>query len=81
MDREVVYKSLRKLERRAAVPVISACLWEATALVFPSKFTPPLTKLAHDHWWFLPAFYGVVWVHVKSYKGSTRDTSVSRELD
>lgn len=80
MERQRVYKALRILEKRAAVPVISACLWEATALAFPSKFTPPLTKLAHEHWWVLPAFYGVVWVHVKYYKGSTRDQTASTQL-
>ena len=73
--RAVVYKTLRTLEKRATVPVIGVCLWEATALTFPSKFTPPLTKLAHEHWWFMPVFFGAVWVHVKCYQGESREVS------
>jgi hypothetical protein len=49
IERHVVYQAVRRIEKRAAVPLIGACLYEAVALTFRDHRTPPITRLAHNH--------------------------------
>jgi len=65
----VVYQTLRTIEKRSATPLIGVCLYEAVALGLPNRRTPPLTKLLHKHKWALPAFCGLIIVHVWFYDG------------
>lgn len=69
MQKALVYQVLRKIERRSPLTIAGLCVYEAVALAFPSKFTPPITKLAHNHKWVLPVFCGIVGVHVWFYDG------------
>lgn len=63
-----LYKALRFLERRSTVPLTGACLYEAFALTFPNKHTPPITVLCKRHRWALPAFCAGLAVHVWRYE-------------
>jgi hypothetical protein len=63
------YKFLRMIEKRTAVPLVGACLYESVALTFPNRFTPPLTKLLNQHKWLFPAFCAVLGLHIWFYDG------------
>lgn len=65
----VVYKTLRVIEKRLAVPLVTACLYEAVALTFHSKRTPPLTKLAHEHKVIFAECLAILVAHVVFYDG------------
>jgi hypothetical protein len=67
MNQAVVYRTLRSVEKRAEVPVIALCLYEATSLMFRHRYAPPLSVLMHKHKWALPVFCGIVGVHVWFY--------------
>lgn len=59
-----VYRTLRTVERRSTFPLAVACLYEAVALSFPNRYTPPITVLAHRHKWVFPVFSAVLGLHV-----------------
>jgi len=67
LERPVVYKALRAIEKRAEVPVIGICLYEAASLIFRRKYAPPLSVVMHRHKWVLPVVCGIVGVHVWFY--------------
>jgi hypothetical protein len=64
------YKFLRMIEKRLAVPLVGACMYEAFALTFHSERMPPITKLAHQHKWLFPALCGLAGVHIWFYEPS-----------
>jgi hypothetical protein len=49
IERHVVYRAVRRIEKRAAVPLVGGCLYEAVALTFRHPKTPPITRWAHNH--------------------------------
>lgn len=65
-----IYKTLRYLEKRSTVPLIGVCLYEATALLFPNEFTPPLTKVLSRHKWIFPVFVAGLGAHIWAYERS-----------
>lgn len=62
------YKYLRMIERRMAVPLVAACQYESVALAFPNRYTPPITRLAHDHKALLFVVCAAIVVHVWFYE-------------
>jgi hypothetical protein len=69
MQQAVIYRTLRIIEHRAEFPLAAVCLYEAKALTFKSRYTPPLTSLAHEHKVMFMVFCGVLGVHVWLYDG------------
>lgn len=65
----VVYRTLRVIEKRLAVPLVTACLYEAVALSFHSPRIPPLTKLAHEHKVIFAECLMILVAHVMFYDG------------
>jgi hypothetical protein len=65
-----VYKALRALEKRSTVPLVGICVYEAVALSFPNRRTPPVTVLANRHKWVFPLFCGLLGLHVYCYEVS-----------
>ena len=63
-----VYKTLRFLEKRSTAPLIAVCVYEALALIFPNKHTPPITVLANRHKWVFPVFCAGLGVHIWRYE-------------
>ncbi len=63
-----VYRVLRYLEKRATVPLIWVCVYEAVALTFPNDKTPPVTKVLNRHKWVFPLFCGLLGVHIWCYE-------------
>lgn len=68
-EHQVIYSSLRKIEKRAEIPMIGVCLYEAAALLFRSKHTPPISVLMHRYKWAFPLFCGILGLHVWFYDG------------
>lgn len=68
-----VYKSLRMLEKQSTVPLVGVCVYEAVALTFPSRLTPPITVLASRHKWVFPVFCGLLGLHIWCYESVVCD--------
>jgi hypothetical protein len=67
IEQAVVYKTLRTVESRMRFPLVGACVYEAVALAFPSKYTPPVSELAHRHKWVFPLFSAALGAHIWFY--------------
>lgn len=68
IKRHVVYRTLRRVEKRMTVPIVGACLYEAVALTFPSKHVPPVTVLANRHKALFVTVTALVGLHVWFYE-------------
>lgn len=69
IERPVVYKALRTVEKHLRVPLIGACLYEACALSFPGSRMPPVTVLANHHKALAAATAAVIGMHIWFYEG------------
>lgn len=69
LERPVVYKALRTVEKHMRGPLAVACLYEAYALTFRSRYTPPITVLANRHKILAAATGVVIGLHIWFYEG------------
>ncbi len=69
VPRPVIYRTLRLVEKRTATPLAVVCAYEAVALTFRSKRTPPITVVAHKHKWVFPLFSALLGLHIWFYDG------------
>lgn len=69
IDRPVVYKALRTVEKHMRWPLIGGCLYEAYAVTFPNPRTPPVTVLANRHKAMAATTAVVIGLHIWFYEG------------
>ena len=69
IERPVIYKALRTVEKHMRVAVIGGCLYEACAVAFPDSRIPPVTVLANRHKAVAAAVATVIGLHIWFYEG------------